>query len=248
MEIPKYVTYDNFAHVYDKYLARNSLKIVPVLEELSLDNLEEGARVLDLCCGSGRIAQRLSEMGFQVTGIDSSAEMLVLARKNAESVDFKLDDARTFVFGNVFDLIIAMSDSLNHIMKEEELQLVFQNVHNALHVNGTFIFDMTMETGYQKNWVGYQSNIIEDDFVSAIACSYDTEEKLGKFHTTIFNKEEEWRRTDVTLFQRCYSEEQIIYNLEAVGFGDIEVFDAKKDFNLKMEGKNIFSAKKYEIE
>ncbi|MBN1154803.1 methyltransferase domain-containing protein [candidate division KSB1 bacterium] len=245
MDIPQYVTYDDFAQVYDRYLAKKSLKVIPLLQQLCLSELPTGAKILDLCCGSGHIAKKLTELGFQVTGIDSSAEMLVLARKNADHVDFKLDDARTFNIPNLFDLVISMSDSLNHIMKKEELDFVFKNVYNSLRDGGTFIFDLTMEDGYQRNWKGYQSNIIDDSIVCAIATSYESPDKVGKFHATIFNRNDEWKRTDVTLYQRCYSRDELVSGLERAGFVDIDVYDAKKDFNIKAEGKNIFVTKKY---
>lgn len=40
-----------------------------------------GARALDVCCGTGDIAQRLAQAGAQVTGLDFSAPMLEVARE-----------------------------------------------------------------------------------------------------------------------------------------------------------------------
>ncbi len=217
----------------------------PILNQLSLSELPEGAKILDLCCGSGHISKKLAELGFKVTGIDSSAEMLVLARKNASQVDFKLDDARTFNLPNMFDLVISMSDSLNHIMRKEELDLVFKNVYNSLYDGGTFIFDLTMEEGYKRHWLDYKSNIIEDSIVCAISTSYDPPDRIGKFKATIFSRNDEWKRTDVTLYQRSYSRDELVSGLERAGFLDIKVYDAKQDFRLKVDGKNVFVAKKY---
>ncbi|CDR34124.1 class I SAM-dependent methyltransferase [Criblamydia sequanensis] len=46
-------------------------------------NLNEPKQILDLACGHGRHANRLSQMGHRVTGIDSSTVFLNLAKKRA---------------------------------------------------------------------------------------------------------------------------------------------------------------------
>jgi len=44
-------------------------------------NVQPGAQALDVCCGTGDIAQRLSLAGAKVTGLDFSAPMLEVARQ-----------------------------------------------------------------------------------------------------------------------------------------------------------------------
>lgn len=52
-------------------------------------SLPEGARVLDLGCGTGLpTARQLSDAGLRVTGIDLSAGMLDLARRNVPGAEF----------------------------------------------------------------------------------------------------------------------------------------------------------------
>ena len=48
-----------------------------------LDSLPAGGRILDLGCGPGRDAKAFTDLGFDVTGIDGSAAMVELARRNA---------------------------------------------------------------------------------------------------------------------------------------------------------------------
>ncbi|NBX99161.1 MAG: class I SAM-dependent methyltransferase [Burkholderiaceae bacterium] len=45
--------------------------------------IKPGGRVLDLACGNGRHSIFLANAGFEVLGVDSNAETLVLARENA---------------------------------------------------------------------------------------------------------------------------------------------------------------------
>jgi SAM-dependent methyltransferase len=70
--------------------------------------LPAGARVLDAGCGTGRVAVRLAELGYECVGIDSDASMLAEARASSLAVTWLLrdlvevDDAL-----GTFDLIVA---------------------------------------------------------------------------------------------------------------------------------------------
>ncbi|GAA4213275.1 class I SAM-dependent DNA methyltransferase [Actinocatenispora rupis] len=60
-----------------------------------LDELPRPARVLDLGCGSGLpTARQLTAGGLAVVGVDSSARMLDLARRNAPDAEYHLGDLR----------------------------------------------------------------------------------------------------------------------------------------------------------
>jgi cyclopropane fatty-acyl-phospholipid synthase-like methyltransferase len=50
---------------------------------LELFSLEPGSTVLDMGCGTGRHAIELAKRGFEVVGVDLSAKMLEVARRNA---------------------------------------------------------------------------------------------------------------------------------------------------------------------
>lgn len=66
-----------------KGIADNVLIAFPKMIELIQKNfpITKGRRVLDFGCGSGRFAKELHEMGFLVTGIDISEEMIQAARQ-----------------------------------------------------------------------------------------------------------------------------------------------------------------------
>lgn len=80
--------YRQWSDSYDE--PRNSLFDAdePVMHEL-LDALPPGA-VLDAACGTGRYAARLAAQGHQVTGVDSSPDMLAKARVRVPSATFLL--------------------------------------------------------------------------------------------------------------------------------------------------------------
>ena len=70
---------------------------------------------LDVGCGvGGRMIELIQQRGFQVTGIDVSAEMIRLARKNHPGGDFLFADICTWDTERRFDFIVAW-DSIFHL-------------------------------------------------------------------------------------------------------------------------------------
>ncbi len=146
----RYSDYDPFAWVYNKHWGESFTHLaLDVMEKLVLPYLPAKARILDLCCGTGQLAQRLIAHGYQVTGLDGSGEMLRFARENAPAAEFIMDDARSFKVPAVYHAVVSTFDSLNHIMSLKELTSVFHNVYAALQEGGFFFFDLNMEEGYK---------------------------------------------------------------------------------------------------
>ena len=150
----RYDLYDRFATVYDRHFGRFAVRVVPVLERLVFSHLPPGARVLDLCCGTGQLAAALTDRGFAVTGLDGSPGMLRIARRNAPAADFVLADARAFDLPAAFDAAVSTFDSINHVVDPTDLAAVFANVHRALRRGGRFAFDVNTDEGYRCRWWG----------------------------------------------------------------------------------------------
>jgi SAM-dependent methyltransferase len=68
-----------------------------------------GVAVLDLGCGTGRIAHRLLELGHPVIAVDDSPEMLARVR-GAETVLSRIEDLR---LGRRFDAVLLASHLIN---------------------------------------------------------------------------------------------------------------------------------------
>lgn len=220
-----YSDYDAFAWVYNKHWGNQfTPRALAVLEKLVLPKVSSNARILDLCCGTGQLAQMLLGRDFQVTGLDGSREMLKFARENAPAVQFILEDARTFKLPDRYDVVVSMFDSLNHVMTIDELTTVFQNVRNCLKAGGLFLFDMNMEQEYVTDWQGYYG-IVEDDHVCIFPNRYDSEKRIGTVEFTVFRLEyNHWRRSDFKLTQKCYSEEELRSALKSAGFDKIQAY------------------------
>ncbi|MDY6912768.1 MAG: methyltransferase domain-containing protein, partial [Chloroflexota bacterium] len=192
-----YSEYDDFAWVYNKHWGPYADHAIRILDELLLKDIPDGARILDLCCGTGQLSGKLSARGYQVIGIDSSPGMLRFARENAPEADFIVQDARKFHSPPIYDSVISTYDSLNHIMSPEGLAAVFGSVFTALKSGGLFLFDLNTEAGYLHNWHDGTFGIIEDDHVCIAQLDYDSQEKIAQFDITIFRLLDGWQRSDL---------------------------------------------------
>lgn len=238
----KYAAYDSFAWIYNQYWARMPKGIEPIIDKLFFTSLPKNASVLDLCCGTGQLAQVLNERGYEVTGIDGSGEMLKIAQENSPSSTFLEDDARSFDVDKQFDGIISTYDSLNHIMNLEELQAVFRNVNESLVEGGLFLFDMNMESTYKGHW-NSSFNIVEDDHVCAVRATSKPEDRLAQMDITMFMLENpQWKRSDITLEQTWYLKEEVIQSLTEEGFREIKAYPSE-DFRMQ-KGRMFFLCKK----
>ncbi|MBN2027683.1 MAG: class I SAM-dependent methyltransferase [Actinobacteria bacterium] len=242
-----YSDYDDFAWFYNRYWGAVTAHppMLDALDDLLLSRLARGARVLDICCGTGQLAAVLSERGFAVTGIDGSARQLEYARRNAPACEFVHADARDFDLPETCDAALSVYDSLNHIMTVDDLRLCFRNACNACKPGGVFLFDLNTEEGLVKRWKGSNAHV-EGDNAFIMLFSYDAEEKVARADTTMFRLEEGvWHRSDVALFQTAYPDEAVADAVRESGFSDVSVYDGLEVLGTPMgEGRAFFLARK----
>ncbi|MEW6117472.1 MAG: methyltransferase domain-containing protein [Nitrospirota bacterium] len=208
--------------------------------------MPDGSRLLDLCCGTGHLAQASVSCGFTVVGIDGSSEMLSYAKKRVPDGEFITADAREFEISPFFDAAVSTFDSMNHILTTEDLNRVFRNVFEVLKEGGYFLFDLNMEEAFETQW-HKSTSIIKNDNVCIISGDYDRRKKIGITRLTMFHLEGNWRRSDAMLYQKCHSPKEVKSALQQCGFREVTLCDARRD--LKMPGhlsigRTIFLARK----
>lgn len=133
--------------------------------------VSRNGRVLDLCCGAGRFAGYLETAGYQVTGIDSSPELLARAAERASNSRLVFADMSSFDLAERFDAAVCFYNSLNHARDERELRLIFACVARHVVPGGHFLFDLMSEDGYLTSWSG-DDCVLSEDAVYELAYSY----------------------------------------------------------------------------
>lgn len=109
----------------------------------------QAVNVLDVGCGAGFLSNHLAATGFQVSGLDASAESLAVARRYdaTASVRYELGDAYQLPFAaGSFQAVCAM-DFLEHV---DEPARVVAECARVLQPGGLFFF-----ATFNRNWLSW---------------------------------------------------------------------------------------------
>lgn len=106
---------------------------------------EKDAKILELCCGTGRLTIPIAKEGYNICGIDYTPSMLEQAKLKAIEagvrVKFIEADIRTLDLREKFDFIFIPFNSIHHLYSNEDLFKVLRMVRNHLQQNGLFLLD-----------------------------------------------------------------------------------------------------------
>jgi SAM-dependent methyltransferase len=98
--------------------------------------------VLDLCCGTGLLANELIRRGDRVVGVDASDAMLALARRRlGPEVALSRTALPDLKVEGVFDAAICTFDGFNYLTLEE-FRLTMAAVAGRLRPAGWLVFDL----------------------------------------------------------------------------------------------------------
>ncbi|MFM9842869.1 MAG: class I SAM-dependent methyltransferase [Dongiaceae bacterium] len=81
-----------------------------------------GPRILDLGCGTGRLAIPLCRSGKKVTGLDAMPTMIDHARRKAKGLPIRWIDGdfRDFDLGETYDLAISCAHAFQGLLTEDD--------------------------------------------------------------------------------------------------------------------------------
>lgn len=136
--------FDDVAAHYDHLMRHVPYrKWVDYVEAILERRLARPRRVLDLCCGTGRVGSEMLRRGYEVVGVDLSAPMVRCCSQQVPPLPAAVQDACELgLKSGQFDLIVCLYDSLNYILEPQRLQQCFCEAFRVLTAGGLFIFDM----------------------------------------------------------------------------------------------------------
>jgi predicted TPR repeat methyltransferase len=112
------------------------------LHELWSADSECVRSVLDLCCGTGLLAQELVALGYRVVGVDASEAMLEVARARlGPEVTLSRMTLPDLMVKGAFDAAVCTFDGLNYLALED-LRLTMSAVALRLRPGGWLVFDL----------------------------------------------------------------------------------------------------------
>lgn len=228
----------SFAQVYNMRWGSFSQNLAPRLR-VFYESTPAGANhhsLLDLCCGTGHLAQHFLDHGYQVTGIDLSPAMLEIARKNTApymitgQATFLQADASNFRIEEQFGLVVSTFDALNHLPDVSSLSSCFLSVYAVLLEGGHFIFDLNTLEGL-RHWTGIS---VEDsrELMLITRAVFDEENRKALMRVSGFLLAENglYERFEETAYEIAFDLQETKQALQAAGFHNVR-FVRSQDFH-----------------
>ena len=158
--------YSVLAKYYDALMDDVDYKKWAEFYDVILKESNVGKRIVDMGCGTGSITVCLASLGYDMTGIDISSEMLALAQSKADKagvrIRFSEQDMSGLDVGGGYGGVICSFDGVNYLLSTEKLKSCFERAYDALTDGGVFVFDVSTPYKY-KNILGSNAFVYELD-------------------------------------------------------------------------------------
>ncbi len=178
--------------------------------------LPEFQRVVDICCGFGRMSGALHGRGYEVVGLDLSSQHIELARRVNTGPDYVVSDMR-HVPGAPFDAAINLYTSFGYLPTEQEDFAALQAWAAALRPGGRLIMELAdMDRARARLDLTADRTIRER---GGVLQEFIMDWATGVFKVT-------YRRAEQTLqlYTRLYEKERLAELLKQAGFSEVELF------------------------
>jgi SAM-dependent methyltransferase len=169
--------YDETADIYDLIYARirdresEAARVATVIR----DRYQNARDILDVACGTGERARRLStEYGFNVDGIDLAADMLEQARSKNTSGCFTQEDMVEFDLGRTYDVVLSLFSSIGYVCTTDRLFAAVAAMGRHVASDGLLIIEPWLEP-----------SVIEDGRVSTTTAGRDGLSVCRMAHTRV---------------------------------------------------------------
>lgn len=217
------MAYSAFAQYYDALTTDVDYGARAAYFHSLIETHGKGCRLLlDLACGTGSLSAALARLGYQVIGVDGSAEMLAQAmEKNddlPEPVLYLCQQMTDLdLYGTVQATVCAL-DSVNHITDPAKLQRVFDKVALFTEPGGLFLFDAN--TLYKHHQVLADNTFVYD--LPDLYCVWQNSLRGDQVDITLdfFERQPDgsWLRSGEEFTERAYPQEKLCAMLEKAGF------------------------------
>lgn len=247
------MTYERFALIYDDLMEDAPYDAwIAFLDRHMKKHGNGGARILDLACGTGELTVRLAEKGWKTTGVDLSETMLIVAQQKISEHGFHVplfqQDMRELEGLGRFDGVVMFCDSLNYLLKEEDVLRTFERIYQHLEDEGLFMFDV--HSLYKMNHVFlHHTYAFNDEDASYIwNCFPGEQENSVEHELTFFVRQQEnglYERFDEFHVQCTFPIAEYQKWLEQCGFQVLQISaDFTDDPPLEQSERIFFVCKK----
>lgn len=203
------------------------------------------ASVVDLACGTGSLSVLLAERGYDVTGVDSSEEMLTQAAGKAAGMEHppmlvrqKMESLR---LPAPADWIVSCLDGLNYV-NQDACRKTMRRCFDSLAPGGMLTFDVS--SPHKLRQMDGQVWLDETEREYCVwRTEFDEKENVCRFGVDLFTRQGSlWRREFEEHRQYAHRTEDLTAWLEEAGFRKIRAFGDLTMEPPKEDARRIFLA------
>ena len=134
---------------------------------------EQGSYMLDVACGKGRHSRQLASKGYDVTGIDLSADSIHEALPfEAGNLHFYVHDMRLPFWINYFDYAFNFFTSFGYFETQRENDNAIRTIADSIKPHGKLVIDY-LNVHYAEDHLQHQSEKEIDDVTFYITKWFD---------------------------------------------------------------------------
>lgn len=194
-------------------------------------NTDEKPIVLDAGCGTGGCSVKLVSKGYDVIGLDISPEMLqkAMEQPGGENVQWICQDMTDMdLFGTV-QAVFSMTDSVNHLLEEDELKGFFESASLFTEKGGLLVFDCLTEKYFTEIIDG--NVFCQEDEDSCLVWSGEVEGDLCYYDITCFERDgQHFTRSQDSVTERMWDFREIEQAVKSAGYTVVVKFsDTEKN-------------------
>ncbi len=160
---------------------------------------ETGGPILELGCGTGRVAVAMARHGFEVTGLEVVPGMLAQARRKSADLPVRWveADARDFDLGRQFRLVFLTGNTFQAFLTNADQEALLQNARRHLHDDGLLAFETRNPRWATATGVGAASPAMGDERGAFALLETRDEEEEGPSYVDVNGCEVRVSRTQV---------------------------------------------------
>jgi SAM-dependent methyltransferase len=187
------------------------------------------ALAVDLGAGCGFQSIPLSQLGFSVIAIDSSARLLAELKQNAQGLAIQPihDDLLNFSMHctEPIELMVCMGDTLTHLETRQAIRHLLRKIFKALETDGRLVLtfrDLSAELTGLDRFIA-----LRNDADTLFTCFLEYEKNHVKVHDMIYERRDNRWDLKKSFFKKIRIAPRWVEEvLQALGF-KIEVFDIR---------------------
>lgn len=124
---------------------------------------KEVRTLLNMGCGTGRHDSELVKLGYEVSGIDMSPQMLEIAKENNPDLSYEVADIREYESRKKFDAVTALFHVMSYQNTNEDFVKALKAASSALDIGGVFLFDVWYGPGVLTDRPSVRVKKVEDE-------------------------------------------------------------------------------------